>query len=177
VTLAELIPHPAADLAAYLDGLDPSARWAEVRRLGRAEQRALYHRAGPAQLASLGPAVHDGRNTLPLPGPLRMFQKHFHPLDPDRMAGFNDGPTRRLLGPGYFVATADGDGVVFDYDAVPETAPSGWPPVIPNSQRLQRFVYSGTHDLLRGVSEHVTIGAVYKGERSMDHYFVLCRRP
>ena len=30
-------------------------------------------------------------------------------------------------------------------------------------------------EFLRKVSAHVTIGAAYKGERALDHYFTLCR--
>jgi hypothetical protein len=28
---------------------------------------------------------------------------------------------------------------------------------------------------MRRVSAHVTVGAAYKGEKSLDHYFMLCR--
>ena len=45
----------------------------------------------------------------------------------------------------------------------------------PNSEGLQRFIYMGTRDFMRRVSEHVSIGAAYKGEKPLDHYFTLCR--
>src|SRR5579862_5468260 len=69
--------------------------------------------------------IHDGVNTLPLPPPLRRFHKRFCRPDPTappfggaagrahvppvghddaRLFGYNEGPTRRLIGPGYFVA-------------------------------------------------------------------------
>jgi hypothetical protein len=186
--LAELIADPAADLAAissYLDSLDPAARWAELDRLGRAQQRALYAKAdgraiGLAHFLGEGQteSIHDGRNTLPMPSPLRRFRKYFcRTDDPGSLNGFNDGPTRRLIGPGFFVAVeADGD-VVFDYDRRPGSTPSSWPAVVPNTQGLQRYVFNGTHDVVRGVSTHVCIGAVFRGDKAMDHYFVLCRRP
>jgi hypothetical protein len=46
---------------------------------------------------------------------------------------------------------------------------------VPNSRGLQRFVYHRTRDFMRRVSRHVTIGAAYKGESPLDHYFVLVR--
>ena len=50
-----------------------------------------------------------------------------------------------------------------------------WPAVVPNEQGLQRFVFAGTRDFLRKVVDGVSIGAAYKGERALDHYFVLVR--
>jgi hypothetical protein len=187
VTLAELIADPAADLAAiasYLDSLDSATRWTEVGRLDRGQQRALHGKAagraiGLAHFVDDGrsEAIHDGRNTLPLPAPLRRFQKYFcRPQDAGSLFGFNEGVTRRFIGPGFFVATEDDGGVVFDYDRRPGAVPPSWPAVVPNTQGLQRFVFNGTHDVVRGVSTHVCIGAVFRGERAMDHYFVLCRR-
>jgi hypothetical protein len=133
--------------------------------------------------------IHDGVNTLPLPPALRRFQKRFcRPRSNGhgpRLFGYNEGPTRAVIGPGYFVAvattgrphwTARG-AVVVDYFEVPDgpVAP-GWPAVVANDWRLQRFVYGGTRDFMRRVSSHVSIGAAFKGERPLDHYFVLCRR-
>lgn len=197
---AELIADPATDLAAiarHLDALDARARAAEVLTLDRATQRTLYEKAAaaaPIDLAHFvgdaGPGVeviHDGRNTLPLPGPLRGFQKRFcRPADGSpRLFGYNEGPTRRLVGPGYFVAHATAGrpawqargAIVVDYFEVPDGAVApGWPPVVDNAWRLQRLVYHHTRDFMRRVSTHVSIGAAYKEERPLDHYFVLCRQ-
>lgn len=197
---AELIRDPSTDLAtiaAHLDGLTPEARAAEVLGLDRATQRTLYEKAAAAAPLSfahfVGDAspgvevIHDGRNTLPLPAPLRRFQKRFcRPRDgSSRLFGYNEGPTRRLVGPGYFVAVATAGrpawqtrgAIVIDYFQVPdgEVAPN-WPAVVDNAWRLQRLVYHHTRDFMRGVSTHVSIGAAYKDERPLDHYFVLCRR-
>jgi hypothetical protein len=193
MALAELIADPDAavgDVATLLDALDPRERWALLARLNRAQQRALYRKADPAtelaqlvgDAAALTGVIHDGLNTLPVPPPLRRFQKHFcRPEDPtaEHLFGYNEGPTRRLLGPGYFVARPTGDGgVVIDYFQVPDArvAP-GWPRIVPNSHGLQRFVYHQTRDMLRRVSVHVSIGTPVKQDRPLDHYFVLCRRP
>jgi hypothetical protein len=196
MSLAALLTDPdagIADIAAFLDGLDQAHRWANVGRLGRAEQRLLYRRAAGCPIgldhlvgdaAPLTEVIHDGRNTLPVPPPWRVFQKRFCRLDPagERVGGYNEGPTRRLLGPGYFVARmaepvwrAQGD-VIIDYTEVPDAVVPGWPAVVPNTRGLQRFVYHGTCDLLRGVSAHVCVGVAVKRGRPLDHYFVLCRR-
>src|SRR5262245_19799297 len=76
------------DVAAYLDGLGADERLAETRTLSRADQRRLYEKAAsarpltlddfvPAETAARAEVIHDGRNTLPLPGGLKLFQKRF----------------------------------------------------------------------------------------------------
>jgi hypothetical protein len=197
--LAEIITDPDAGIdaiAELLDGLDGAGRWDHLGRLDRAQQRALYRKASPDALrvSDLVPGaglraevIHDGLNTLSLPPPLRRFQKRFcRPDEPGstRLFGYNEGPTRRLLGPGYFVVTGtDGSPlrgestVMVDYYRVPDgPVVDGWPTVVPNTQGLQRHVYRETRDLLRRVSAHVSVGAAYKRDEPMDHYFVLCRR-
>ena len=188
-----------AEIGARLDELDPYERLLALNSLGRDMQRCLYQKAEgapPIELAHFVPdplsprmAVHHhGHNTLPLPGPHRRFQKRFcRPEDgSERLFGYNEGPTRGLVGPGYFVAMSTAGNpewaargaVVVDYFQVPDGKVAlGWPRVIPNEAGLQRFVYSGTRDFMRRVSTHVSIGAAFKGERSIDHYFVLCRTP
>lgn len=192
-------------IGSYLDGLPAEARWREVQQLGRARQRALYEKAAhgrPIDVAHfVGDArpheevIHDGINTLPLPAPWQRFQKRFCRPDGDggrdadsgaRLFGYNEGPTRRFIGPGFFVALPTADrpqwsargGIVVDYFQVPDGAVAdGWPRVVANDWRLQRFVYHQTRDFMRRVSRHVSIGAAFKRERPLDHYFVLCRRP
>jgi hypothetical protein len=199
-TLEMLIddPHAGIDaIASHLDQLDGATRWREVGALGRSRQRILHDKAAHARAIDfdhlVGDAgarvevIHDGINTLPVPGPLRRFQKRFCRPDhaSDRLFGYNEGPTRRWIGPGYFVAIPTADrpawsargAVVVDYFQIPdgEVAP-GWPHVVDNHWRLQRFVYEATRDFMRRVSTHVSIGAAFKRERPLDHYFVLCRR-
>lgn len=198
--LTSLLADPDADIdaiAAWLDRRDGHERLDALRRLGRDEQRSLYERAAAAPPLDLGffvgdaPArsevIHDGVSTLPLPPPLRRFQKRFSRPErgAPRLFGYNEGPTRRLIGPGYFVAVgtagraawAERGGVVIDYFQVPDgPVPDGWPPVVDNDRRLQRFVYHRTRDFMRRVAAHVSIGAAWKSERSLDHYFLLSRR-
>jgi hypothetical protein len=200
MALTQLIDDPATDVQAigrHLDSLDGPARWAAVRGLDRDRQRMLYEKAAHAApldfshfVGKAGPrseVIHDGMNTLPLPTPLKQFQKRFCRPEGDasRLFGYNEGPTRRVVGPGYFVTLptkgrphweARG-AVVVDYFQVPDReVAAGWPEVVGNDWRLQRLVYDQTRDFMRGVSKHVSIGAAFKREKPLDHYFVLCRR-
>lgn len=191
-------PHATIDaIATHLDHLDGDTRWREVSALGRSRQRTLHDKAAHARpidfahfvgdAPSRVEVIHDGLNTLPVPAPLRRFQKRFCRPDrgADRLFGYNEGPTRRFIGPGYFVAIPTTDrpawsargAVVIDYFQVPDAeVATGWPTVVDNHWRLQRFVYEATRDFMRRVSTHVSIGAAFKRERPLDHYFVLCRR-
>jgi hypothetical protein len=219
LSLREMLRDDSADvsaIAAYLDGLAHPERLAETRTLGRSEQRRLYRaaeRAAPLTLdhfvpASAGARVavhHHGRNTLPLPSSLKLFEKRFarpvgaagagqhggSPRPPERLFGYNQSPFLGTIGPGFFVAvsTARDAGspgylpeweargaVVVDYFQIPDgPVPESWPPVVPNTKGLQTFVYHRTRDFMRRVSAHVTIGAAYKVEKALDHYFVLCK--
>jgi len=188
-------------IGAYLDGLDAKPRWLEVKQLDRDHQRTLYEKAAHAPAIDIAhfvgaaaprqEVIHDGVNTLPLPTSWQRFQKRFCRPDGNgavqaRLFGYNEGPSRRLIGPGFFVAIPTADrpqwsargGVVVDYFQVPDGAVAdGWPRIVANDWRLQRFVYHETRDFMRRVSRDVSIGAAFKREKPLDHYFVLCRRP
>jgi len=196
--LSQLAMDPGTGIGkigAFLDRLTASQRLTQLRGLGREQQRALYQKAsGTIDLTHLvgdaGPRVeviHDGFNTLPVAPPLRRFQKRFcRPSGPGvgELFGYNEGPLRRVIGPGYFVASLPADaarqahgGVMVDYYRVPEgSVADGWPRIVPNRKGLQRFVYDQTRDFLRRVSTHVSIGAAFKRDEPLDHYFVLSRR-
>ena len=199
MTLSEMINNgsTAADIGAHLDSLDAEQRWQEVSVLGRKLQRRLYQCVAntepldidffvPNEVQPLVPIRHRGRNTLPVPiRKIRHFAKVFcRPEDKSaRLFGYNDSPTKALIGPGYFVALVSQTGwkergtVVVDYWQTPEgPVAEGWPVVVPNSKGLQRFVYHHTRDFMRRVSQHVSIGAAYKNNKPLDHYFVLCRQ-
>jgi len=202
MALAELLARADSEiteLARYLDALDADARWAEVGKLKRAQQRMLYEKAAAAPAITLDhfssgraleEVIHDGVNTLPVAAKYKRFQKRFCRPEPNgkaepRLFGYNEGPSRKLIGPGFFVAVPTVErpqwsargGVVVDYYQVPDGAVAeGWPHVVANDWRLQRFVYFQTRDFMRRVSRHVSIGAAFKRERPLDHYFVLCRR-
>ena len=185
-------------IGAYLDGLSAAERLAETRTLGRADQRRLYEKAAsaaPLTLDDFVPAgtpprtqiIHDGRNTLPLPASLRLFQKRFcRPESGEgRLFGYNQSPFLRTVGPGFFVAVPTAGNptwekrgaIVIDYFQVPDgPVVEGWPKVVPNTKGLQVFVYDKTRDFMRRVSKHVTVGTAYKVEKALDHYFMLCRQ-
>src|SRR5262245_49347781 len=84
---------------------------------------------------------------------------------------------RLFTGPGYFVAyVAPEGGVHIDYRRTPSDRPASWPPILPNSARLSRFIYNGTVDVMRRVSTHVSIGRAMRDGKPMDAWFVLARR-
>jgi len=182
------------ELAAYLDGLSHPQRLQQLHKLCRRGQARLWQRVAsappldlshfvPGELPDQQEVIHHGRNTLPL---FRTFEKRFcRPAkETGRLFGYNEGATRALLGPGYFVtrltagnAAWEARGaVVVDYFQVPDASVApGWPPVVENSQGGQRLVYHHTRDFMRRVSHHVSIGRAYKGELRLPSYFVLCR--
>jgi hypothetical protein len=194
-TLRELLSSESPDMPAiqqYLDGLDNEHRIRECRTLGRGEQRRLFdaaqgHRAMdlddlvPPTKGPMEEVYHWGKNTL---GLFTHFAKVMCRPDDEGAAagqrwGYNSsgGFINTFVGPGYFVARpfeAEGE-LVVDYLQTPPRKPDGWPAILPNSARLSRFVYNGTQDVLRGVSEHVCIGRATKGGKDMNAWFILCR--
>lgn len=196
MSLATMIPEASIhDIGTWLDGLSPAARLEACRGVGRGLQRQLFEKAGasapltlddyvPEGVDPLREVIHEGRNTLPA---FRLFQKRFcRPANGGEVLfGYNEGDTRKLIGPGYFVmrstaGAADEEALgslVVDYTRVPDgPVADGWPGVVPNSQGLQRFVYHNTRDYMRRVSAHVTIGAAYKKGKALGAWFILCRQ-
>lgn len=173
-------------LASCLDGLPSAQRVAEVRDLSGAEQARLFEAARgfrrvtlddfvPADEPPLHTVIHFGRNSLPV---FRLFEKRFCRPDEakEEIWGYNEQTWKALTGPGYFVARLASDlEVVIDYCEVPPRKPEAWPPILPNSARLSRFIYYRTRDFMRGVSRHVSIGRATRDGKPMDNWFVLCR--
>jgi hypothetical protein len=199
--LRDLIHDPKItidEIAAKLDAMSHDERREAASTLGRADQRLLYDKAAdrravvlddfvPQAVSDRKPVHHWGRNTLPLPRTFKHFEKRFCRPEGDssRLFGYNEGSTRGVIGPGYFVAYStlgkadwiDRGSVVIDYFQVPDgSVAEGWPQVVPNSKGLQMFVFKGTRDFMRGVSTHLTVGAAYKGEKKMGQYFLLLRQ-
>ena len=196
MSLLSMISSQASiqDIASYLDNLSAQDRLSETRTLNRSAQRTLYESANHAPALDLDyfvptsetkvEVIHQGTNTLPVPSAIRFFEKRFcRPGNHnDRLFGFNEGVTRKLLGPGYFVAKRcieqwqERGSVVIDYFEVPDgEVVDSWPKVKRNNQGLQVLVYHQTRDFMRRVSHHVSIGAAYKKEKALGHFFVLCR--
>jgi hypothetical protein len=200
VNLKSLVLDTSTGIGAIAEALDkasPDERRDAALSLNRSEQRALFNKAGASQPLTLQDFVpadrrpltqvrHFGRNTLPMMRRLQLFEKRFcRPEDgSDRLFGYNQSPFIGTIGPGFFVAVKtnghagwpERGAVVVDYFQIPDgKVDSTWPPVIPNTQGLQKFVYHKTRDFMRRVSSHVSIGAAYKVEKALDHYFVLVR--
>ncbi len=122
--------------------------------------------------------IHWGKNSLPA---FQRFQKRFcrPEAGAQELWGYNEQTMRHVTGPGYFVTHASDrpdTQVWINYTRLPEGKAPGWPQIRPNSARLGRFVYHGTVDRMRKVSDHVSIGAAFKKERPMGAYFMLCRQ-
>lgn len=184
-------------IAQALDSASPEERREAALSLNRNEQRALYRKASASPGVTLADFVpedrkpltqvrHFGRNTLPMPRGLQLFEKRFcRPEDgSDRLFGYNQSPFIGTVGPGFFVAVKtnghegwpERGAIVIDYFQVPDgKVVKEWPAVIPNTQGLQKFVYNKTRDFMRKVSKHVSIGAAFKVEKPLDHYFILVR--
>jgi hypothetical protein len=171
-----------------LDTMRPAERLTAIRSLGSRAQARLFEAAKgarklrltdlvPAELEPLTPVVHEGKNSLPA---FNLFAKVFcRPKgDGQELWGYNrSGPLlENVVGPGYYVAyEGPGDEVLVDYTRLPKDKAPGWPDIIPNHERLSRFVYSGMIDALRAVSEHVSIGRAIRNGRVQDNWFVLTR--
>ena len=119
---------------------------------------------------------------LPLPPPHKNFEKRFCRPEDDSdpvLWGYNEGSSRPLVGPGYFICRSTaGDSrgdVVVDYYQVPPSRPATWPPIERNEDGVSRMVYGHMQDFLRRVSDHVTIGRAYKHDRETPNCFTLCR--
>lgn len=181
------------DLAAYLANLSAAQRWEQLAGLEKRHQRTLYLKAEASRavvaddlVGDVGlEIVHQGKNSLRL---FRSFEKRVVATD-DGIWGFNEGATRRWVGPGYFrcrpCETPEEKARaawVVDYFDVPSQAPvPSWPEVHDNGRLLSWFVYHHTRDYLRVVTDGVLIGSAYKTlfgrERKLDSYFLLVRRP
>ncbi len=183
-------PFAPLEIAQQLDGMSQEARIKAITRLGRKQLAPLFEASAvntPLRLIDLVPAdvpplvevIHEGKNSLPL---CTRFQKRFcRPPAAmnggNELWGYNEQTFRAATGPGYFVAHLQDDGeMVVDYLRLPPDRPPNWPPIIPNSARLSRFIYYQTTDVIRRVSRHVAIGRAFRKGKPFDAWFALVRR-
>jgi hypothetical protein len=170
-------PRERVEITEAIDGRTQARLWeAAAGRTVRIAEMV------PPDFAPLRPVIFHGKNSLPL---FTRFQKRFcRPAagnDANELWGYNYQPTRwlaPLTGPGYFVAydSPDGPGgVAIDYRRIPPAKPADWPEIHDNAYRLSRFIYNGTVDYLRRVSEHLLIGRATRDGKDMPNYFLLCR--
>lgn len=184
--------EPKLDLDRLRAMLDTCGNWSRihaVRALSKAQMKTLFEAsadAGPLSLDFMVPTgealtevIHHGKNSLPV---FSHFQKRFCRPDgedaPDQLWGYNhNGDVQMAVtGPGYYVSSLTEKGeVLVDYAKVPPRKPASWPTIMGPTARAGSLVWEGMTDVLRKVSEHVTIGAAYKNGKPMEQYFVLCR--
>ncbi|WP_394830792.1 hypothetical protein LVJ94_30215 [Pendulispora rubella] len=182
--------EPAVDLPRLqkiLDELGHLGRVDTIRGWDKKTQALLYEAARgfrpvtlddfvPPSTEPLHEVIHHGKNTLPS---FSHFQKRFCKPEGDgkELLGYNHQQMSWATGPGYFVVhPAETEGEVdIDYLRVPSSKPAAWPPIKDNDHGLGRLVYGGMVDVMRGVSQHVSIGRARKNGKFIDAWFVLCR--
>ena len=183
--------EPTVDLPRLrkiLDELGHLGRVDTIRGWDRKTQATLYEAVQgfqpltlddfvPASAAPLREVIHHGKNTLPN---FTHFQKRFcKPSNPElhELFGYNHQRLMWATGPGYFVVhPAETEGEVdIDYLRVLGEKPASWPPIRGNDGGFGSLVYGGMVDVMRGVSQHVSIGRARKKGKFMDAWFVLCR--
>lgn len=175
-------------LSAWLDGLSKTERSAEILSLNKAAQRTLWRLCAdrsvsiedivPMGTPPLKPVRHLGKNSLPM---FSRFEKVFCRIDadPNLLVGYNEGPTRPYIGPGYFTTRisqeTDRGTTVIDYTMIRAEKADGWPSIKPNTKGMGKLVYGDMLDYLRKVSSHVTIGKAWKVGKETENYFMLLR--
>jgi hypothetical protein len=190
-SLPELLRRGAdgAAIRAFLDGLSPADRLDEALSLHGRQVGQLYDAAagGPAltlddfvapDVADETTIIFEGRNSLPA---FSRFQKRFMRVSSGQIVGYNHQSMSIVTGPGYFVVKpgrddADVPGeLYFDYTAVPDAFPRGWPAYKPNDAGLSNLVYKNMKDYMRSVASNVVVGHAYKLGKSQGQYFLLAR--
>jgi hypothetical protein len=129
----------------------------------------------PASCGTLSEVIHEGHNSLPM---FSYFQKRFCRTEGDAntLAGYNEQGMRWATGPGYFQARVEGDEVAIDYRELPTERCETWPEIMPQTARLGRLVYADMVDMIRRVSNHVTVGRAIRKGKETENYFLLCRQ-
>lgn len=180
------------EIGARLDALSHRERVAAIRTLKPPSLMALWEMAEgthltladlvPESVGPLTPVIHYGQNTLPV---FSAFEKRFcRPAagcNEGLLYGYNEGPTRPLVGPGYFVVRETPGStkgpVVVDYFGTPTEKPASWPEIASTDWGVPALVYGYMHDYLRRVSSHVTVGRAWKFHKQTSNLFLLCREP
>ena len=135
----------------------------------------------PSSTPTGQPVRHYGKNTLPV---LSLFEKRFMRTEDGAIWGYNEGKTRPIIGPGYFICRETNDSdfasehIVIDYEQLPpldasECRLANWPQIQSNRAGLSRFVYAHMHDYMRKVSDYVLIGRAYRHGKASSNYFNL----
>ncbi len=181
-------PIDIKGIAKYLDGLTHEERVAEMRTIPGRQMALLWEAEGksrkklsvnsfvPKDVPNCVAVRHIGRNSLPL---FNDFEKRFArpKSDAKELYGYNHSDAMGLVGPGQFVlgkGKAKGEMDV-DYYRIPPVRIDGFPKLQKNTFGLSFFVYGNMVDVMRHVSEHITVGRAYKYGDETGNYFLLCR--
>jgi hypothetical protein len=180
-----MIPRPTNTtpdaLSDALNAVDHEARVAWLRSLSGKEEAALYALAAGSTLTveemhrgADDVVIHEGWNSLPF---FRSFQKRVTVHD-GQLQGYNHQTMRPVTGPGHFRVRESEDvhgEVWFDYEWEPTTVPEPFPAARSNTAGLSILVYGNMIDVVRKVSDHVTIGRAYIKRKETGNYFGLVR--
>ncbi len=192
MSLFEMLASKPVDfvgIGTYLDSLPSDARIRELQTIPGRLQARLWELAEGQRALTIDHFVpanvphrtwirHYGRNSLPM---FSDFEKRFArpKKDARELWGYNHGPTMGLVGPGYFIVRkgAGNEGELdIDYYRTPAEQIEGGPKIRSNTFGLSFFVYGKMVDVMRGVSQHVTVGRAYKFGKETGNYFLLCRQ-
>jgi len=189
-TFRALLAADPIDLNAvtsHLDALSSTERVAQVRAIPGKLQSRLFAAARDHRTLSFSDFVpaghrerqfvrHYGKNSLPV---FSHFEKRFARPEPGSpvLWGFNHGALMGVIGPGHFVMRTGPEPTELhvDYYSTPPERLDGAPPLAPNDKGISTAIYGNMIDVLRGVSEHVTIGRALKHGKETPNYFLLCR--
>jgi hypothetical protein len=189
-TLRQLLCKTPTDLHAvtdHLDALSSDERVEQVRDIPGKLQALLFAAARDYRLLDFEHFVppekperqfvrHFGKNSLPV---FSHFEKRFARPEPQPKVlwGFNHGPLMGLIGAGHFVMRTgpERSELHVDYYSIPPERLDEAPTLAANGKGISNLVYGHMIDVLRGVSEHVTIGRAIKHGKETPNYFLLCR--
>lgn len=189
-TLKSLLAEGASRdrIASHMEALSPSARIDEAMSLRGGEVAKLYAACAgggtptledivPSSLGEDRTVIFQGRNSLLA---FTGFQKRFARMGA-QVVGYNHQTMAFFTGPGIFVVKephgdADVPGeLYFDYTAVPERLPTGYPAFKRNDSGFSTLVYAHMKDYMRTVCTGVMVGAAYKKGKAENAFFVLAR--
>jgi hypothetical protein len=186
--------EPKIDLprvAELLDGLGHEGRVHSTSTWSAHHKSAIFEAAKgfrPIDLEFLVPGsvgrceevVHEGYNSMALFSRLEKRFANIASAGAPEIVGFNEQTWRAFTGPGYFsvsLGEAEHEGeLVIDYRKIPREKPASWPALRPNTGILGSVVFGGMIDYLRGISQHVSIGAATKDGVSRKVWFALVRQ-
>jgi hypothetical protein len=173
-----------SEIASMLDSATHDERVRLTRNISRQNFQRLYAAVKGFKPISvdelvptseaLSPVEHVGTNNLPL---AREFSKVMYREPNGGAAGRNVQTLSWATGPGYFTVEPHQDGeVIINYLKLPEARAPEWPAITDNARGLSYFIYRGMHDVMRGISKHVTIGRARRFGKDLPNYFVLVRK-